>query len=43
MQLKRDGVVLGTALMPNLTLNMGNNTVVAQSTFAVSFRSSVSE
>ncbi|KAK0241921.1 hypothetical protein EDD85DRAFT_820884 [Armillaria nabsnona] len=34
MQLKRDGVVLGTALMPNLTLNMGNNTVVAQSTFA---------
>ncbi|KAK0485666.1 hypothetical protein IW261DRAFT_1451420 [Armillaria novae-zelandiae] len=34
MQLKRDGVVLGTALMPNLTLNMGDNTVVAQSTFA---------
>ncbi|CAA7259257.1 unnamed protein product [Cyclocybe aegerita] len=34
LQLSRDGAILGTALMPNLTLSMGNNTVNATSSFA---------
>ncbi|KDR75403.1 hypothetical protein GALMADRAFT_553913 [Galerina marginata CBS 339.88] len=34
LQLLRDGVVLGTTLLPNLTLNMGNNTINATSSFA---------
>ncbi|KAF9529294.1 hypothetical protein CPB83DRAFT_790385 [Crepidotus variabilis] len=33
LQLSRDGTLLGTTLMPNLTLNMGNNTVKATSNF----------
>ncbi|KAJ6607775.1 hypothetical protein B0H10DRAFT_2227490 [Mycena sp. CBHHK59/15] len=33
LRLLRDGVSLGTALMPNLVLNMGNNSVVATSQF----------
>ncbi|KAF8891683.1 hypothetical protein BD779DRAFT_1661547 [Infundibulicybe gibba] len=33
LQLFRDGAILGTALLPNLTLNMGNNTVRANSSF----------
>ncbi|KAF5389363.1 hypothetical protein D9757_004389 [Collybiopsis confluens] len=36
MQLKRDGATVGTALLPNLTLIMGNNSIAAQSTFASS-------
>ncbi|KAJ7675082.1 hypothetical protein B0H17DRAFT_1161695 [Mycena rosella] len=31
--LLRDGVNIGTALLPNLVLNMGNNTIQAKSTF----------
>ncbi|KAJ3838704.1 hypothetical protein F5878DRAFT_725102 [Lentinula raphanica] len=34
MQLTRDSAVLGTALLPDLNLIMGNNSIVAQSTFA---------
>ncbi|KAF9071074.1 hypothetical protein BDP27DRAFT_1419362 [Rhodocollybia butyracea] len=34
MQLIRDGATLGTALLPNLNLIMGNNSIMAQSTFA---------
>ena len=34
LRLFRNGAVLGTALLPNLTLNMGNNSVAASSTFA---------
>ncbi|KAE9401586.1 hypothetical protein BT96DRAFT_918717 [Gymnopus androsaceus JB14] len=34
MQLTRDGALLGTALLPNLDLIMGNNSIQAQSTFA---------
>ncbi|KAJ3724969.1 hypothetical protein DFJ43DRAFT_1197841 [Lentinula guzmanii] len=34
MQLTRDGALLGTALLPNLDLIMGNNSITAQSTFA---------
>ncbi|KAH7875192.1 uncharacterized protein C8R40DRAFT_1170817 [Lentinula edodes] len=33
MQLTRDGALLGTALLPNLNLTMGNNSILAQSTF----------
>ncbi|KAJ3518119.1 hypothetical protein NLJ89_g70 [Agrocybe chaxingu] len=33
LQLSRDGAILGTALLPNLTLSMGNNTVSATSNF----------
>ncbi|KAG2368054.1 hypothetical protein BDR07DRAFT_1391769 [Suillus spraguei] len=35
LQLQRDGAILGTALMPNLTLNMGNNSVRSTSAFDV--------
>jgi len=35
LQLKRDGTLLGTALMPNLTLKMGDNNVTASSNFEV--------
>jgi hypothetical protein len=38
LQLLRDGANLGTALLPALTLNMGNNTVHAKSTFEVNNR-----
>ncbi|KAJ4468227.1 hypothetical protein J3R30DRAFT_3715154 [Lentinula aciculospora] len=34
MQLTRDSAVLGTALLPDLDLIMGNNSITAQSTFA---------
>ncbi|KAF8972948.1 hypothetical protein BDZ97DRAFT_1691577 [Flammula alnicola] len=34
LQLSRGGAILGTALLPNLTLNMGNNTINATSSFA---------
>ncbi|KAK1218918.1 hypothetical protein PQX77_018360 [Marasmius sp. AFHP31] len=34
LRLFRNGAVLGTALLPNLTLNMGDNSVAASSTFA---------
>ncbi|ESK92921.1 hypothetical protein Moror_8994 [Moniliophthora roreri MCA 2997] len=34
LQLYRDGALLGSAVMPNLTLNMGMNNVTAKSTFA---------
>ncbi|KAF9264250.1 hypothetical protein L218DRAFT_258531 [Marasmius fiardii PR-910] len=34
LQLFRDGALLGTALLPNLTLEMGNNSLAAKSTFA---------
>ncbi|KAF8160985.1 hypothetical protein B0H34DRAFT_699004 [Crassisporium funariophilum] len=33
LQLSRDGAILGTALLPNLTLNMGNNTISSTSNF----------
>ncbi|KAF9047294.1 hypothetical protein BJ165DRAFT_1464966 [Panaeolus papilionaceus] len=33
LQLARDGVVLGTTLLPNLTLAVGNNTIAATSAF----------
>ncbi|KAI0773181.1 hypothetical protein BD413DRAFT_603560 [Trametes elegans] len=33
LQLFRDGALMGTTLMPNLTLNMGNNSVTAQGRF----------
>ncbi|KAG2131418.1 uncharacterized protein EDB93DRAFT_1255529 [Suillus bovinus] len=33
LQLQRGGAILGTALMPNLTLNMGNNSVHSTSAF----------
>ncbi|KAI9066059.1 hypothetical protein FKP32DRAFT_1566723 [Trametes sanguinea] len=33
LQLFRDDAVLGTTLMPNLTLNMGNNSLSAQGSF----------
>ncbi|PPQ99716.1 hypothetical protein CVT24_009699 [Panaeolus cyanescens] len=33
LQLARDGVVLGTTLLPNLTLAIGNNTIAATSAF----------
>lgn len=35
LQLSRDGIVVGTALLPQLTLNMGNNSVAATSVFQV--------
>ncbi|KIK68835.1 hypothetical protein GYMLUDRAFT_34828 [Collybiopsis luxurians FD-317 M1] len=34
LELQRDNATLGTALLPNLTLMMGNNSIIAQSTFA---------
>ncbi|KAL0580357.1 hypothetical protein V5O48_000210 [Marasmius crinis-equi] len=34
LQLFRDGAVLGTALLPNLILERGNNSLAAKSTFA---------
>ncbi|KAJ8482152.1 hypothetical protein ONZ45_g15054 [Pleurotus djamor] len=34
LQLMRDGVVLGTNLLPNLTLTMGNNSATATSQFS---------
>ncbi|TFK44582.1 hypothetical protein BDQ12DRAFT_661303 [Crucibulum laeve] len=34
LQLVRDGVTLGTTLLPNLTLEMGNNSFAATSSFA---------
>ncbi|KAF8894927.1 hypothetical protein CPB84DRAFT_1848428 [Gymnopilus junonius] len=34
LQLLREGVVLGTTLLPNLTLSIGNNTLNATSSFA---------
>ncbi|KIM45161.1 hypothetical protein M413DRAFT_332807 [Hebeloma cylindrosporum] len=33
LQLSREGAILGTTLLPNLTLNMGNNTVKSTSKF----------
>ncbi|KAF9562634.1 hypothetical protein CPC08DRAFT_706528 [Agrocybe pediades] len=33
LQLLRDGAILGTTLLPNLTLNMGENTINATSSF----------
>ncbi|EGO25193.1 hypothetical protein SERLADRAFT_448192 [Serpula lacrymans var. lacrymans S7.9] len=33
LQLLREGAVLGTALMPNFTLNMGNNSLTSSSNF----------
>ncbi|KAH9934026.1 uncharacterized protein BXZ73DRAFT_100865 [Epithele typhae] len=33
LQLLRDGAVIGTTLLPNLTLNMGNNSLSAQGNF----------
>ncbi|KAI0354382.1 hypothetical protein OH77DRAFT_1404952 [Trametes cingulata] len=33
LQLFRDDALMGTTLMPNLTLNMGNNSVTAQGSF----------
>ncbi|KAJ7497141.1 hypothetical protein FB451DRAFT_1457944 [Mycena latifolia] len=33
LELLRDGVSLGTAVLPNLVLNMGNNSIQAKSTF----------
>ncbi|KAH7926942.1 hypothetical protein BV22DRAFT_1007914 [Leucogyrophana mollusca] len=33
LQLTRGGAILGTALMPNLTLNMGNNSLYSTSNF----------
>jgi len=35
LQLFREGGYLGTTLMPNLTLNMGENNIAATSIFAV--------
>lgn len=35
LQLFRDGVVLGTALLPDLHLRTGNNTISATSAFQV--------
>jgi hypothetical protein len=35
LQLQRAGAILGTPLMPNLTLNMGNNSVHSTSAFDV--------
>lgn len=35
LQLQRDGAFLGTALMPNLTLYMGNNSLTSTSDFEV--------
>jgi hypothetical protein len=35
LQLQRSGAIVGTALMPNLTLNMGNNTILSTSAFDV--------
>ena len=35
LQLFRSGSLLGTTLLPNLTLNMGNNSLVAQGQFSV--------
>jgi hypothetical protein len=35
LQLQRGGAILGTALMSNLTLYMGNNTILSTSAFDV--------
>lgn len=36
LQLYRDGGLIGTTLMPNLTLDIGNNSILASSAFQVS-------
>ena len=40
-RLSRDGAVLGTVLLPNLDLNMGNNSFTATSAFQVGFNAAV--
>lgn len=37
LELFRSGAVLGTALLPNLTLNMGNNTINSTTKFQVPY------
>ena len=41
LQLFRDDAVLGTALLPNLTLNIGNNIVNSTSNFEVPYLASI--
>ena len=42
LQLFRGGALLGTTLLPNLTLAMGNNSVTAQGNFTVRLHLSLS-
>lgn len=39
LQLFRDGALIGTTLLPNLTLEMGNNSLIANGSFEVCLHS----